>query len=619
MSDGEKAIFGGLKKAKVSKDLVHRTRKLIECAIAYEDESSREIEAVARYLCGVAGELPPLSEDFREHRGDAVWEGLSEGRTPDAWDLRAVDVIAQGKDASYWLEAWTRRRLQRYPGEPIFDEAVALLRSRGLWRTDEDVVHSLLAGALTYATEEGVFHSAARWMLERIDRDAEAVLAAARSWRSAKQKRIDRTPTLYALLAAHRREVFDRLCQGAPPADEGDRARLAATMLKTDPGKYEGAALQLLSGLEAPIPAAQAALILEHHLPGKHREVLRSLLFTAIRADRKSFWDDQHEQHDTYAVVVDLAWPALGEGAFELWKEYREENDAIRLDFYEVIENQAGEKALPWLVEGLLYPKDPKVEYGYLTHAKYVARIAKLLRKYDLAPYRERIEKAFAGAEDRRIRQEIDALLGKRPAAAPARKAAFDPMKGYGFDRYAAALVKNALAAVKKRARKLPSPIGEVKLTGRDDGDIALSCILLEGGGEEAAIEFALPRAEIPSHIDLCEEEDRVLPRFAKLHGLERGGDLPAWGDDYQLPSCVLTHEHIAAARAIAAGMREMGLELGEDCRVGVGGHDSFEDELEHYAALAREGVLGLPEDQQADFAALCFVDPGKQAWLLGR
>ena len=143
-----------------------------------------------------------------------------------------------------------------------------------------------------------------------------------------------------------------------------------------------------------------------------------------------------------------------------------------------------GEGPARGLVDGLV-PKDPDVEYGHLTHAKYVAKLAKLLEPYDLAPYRGRIEEAFAATKDRKVREVLGGLLGgRRTTAAPERrKAPFDPAKGYRMDSYAAGLVAAADAAAKKKRTKLPAPIEAVRLGGID-GNLRLETLVLEGMGE---------------------------------------------------------------------------------------------------------------------------------------
>ncbi|HEY5936742.1 MAG TPA: hypothetical protein VIU61_18970, partial [Kofleriaceae bacterium] len=411
------------------------------------------------------------------------------------------------------------------------------------------------------------------------------------------------------------RELFDELVPKLALKEDSDRSFLAEVMLEADAKRYEKQAVALMAKLTDPVPAVLSARNLERFFPGKYRADVKRLLLATIKGESSSFLYDDSAT-DTHEVVYKMAWKVLGEEAFEIWNVYKEENDALRLDFFATIAKQAKAKALPWLIEGLVYPKDPKTEYGGINHAKYVQRMLEILKPYDLAPYRERIAKVFAKNTNKKIREQIDRVLGTAKAV-KGKKAKTKPLAGkdgFRFEAYAAAVTKAALAAAKKEA--LPSPIERVKLGGMQ-GEVQLNWLLIEGVGEPVQIQLAVPRSKLPLHVDLSGGE-QPLASFAKRHGLE-DDEIPRWGDMYKLPWCVLLHEQILAAEAIAAGLAKQGHKLAKRCKVGVGEDDNFWESTKSFERMARSEVTAMPEVQQADFAAVCFEDPKKQRWLLKR
>jgi hypothetical protein len=614
MGKAAKQIIDGLKKAKVSADAQKRVKDLIDEAHDWDAAQAAEVEAVVQYVCGAAPELPKkITKDFVEHRASELLHSLSKGRKLDAWDLRALDVLACGR-GMYWgweLDSWLRDRVAKFPKEPIFEEGRELFRARGLWKTDDDILASMFDMLTAHVTGEGALTSTGRFMLEKLDADAAGVLAIARS-----NKKEDNTSNIYDLLIAHRRKQFDALVPKLVLKKDSDKSYLAQVMLDADAKGYEKQAVALMRGLKDPIPALYSAKNLEKHFKGKYLPLVKELLVAAVKAKSASFiWEDDAD--GSREVAIRLAWPMLKDDALDVWRAYDEENDALRVDMCATIEKQAKKKALPWLIDALVYPKDPNVEYGFMNHAKYVAALLKISKPYDLKPHRERIEKAFAKNKNKKIRELIDPIIGgaKAPKAAKTKAApakTFDGKKGYRFDAYADSVVKAALAAIQKNKKSLPSPIENVKLAGFQ-GEIQLNALVLEGVGEPVTFELDVPKTRVPGHCDFI--EDDLLEKFGARHGLEED-EIPSWGDMFKLPWCALLHEQIGAAQAIAAGLKKHGT-VAKKCKVGVGEDDNFWDSQASFARKSREEIAALPSDQQADFAAICFEDPKKQRWLV--
>lgn len=608
MGKATKKILDGLRAAKVSSADQKRTKDLIDEAPDWNDAEASEVEAAVRFVCGVDAKLPPLSKSFLEHKASNLVHGLSLSRSLDAWDERALELIFKCSKL-YWfweVERWLDRRVENFPPEPIFEEGLALYRKHGLWKTDDDAIKALVRRVTTHVDEKGKLTSGGRWLLAQLDADAEKVFKLASKLRDGDEVKDERS-SLYKLLIAHRPKLFGALLPKLELKEDSDRSYLAEVMLEADAKRFEAQAVKLVTGLKAPIPAAYSARNLEKYFGKKHLAVLKELLLATVKGKRTSLYDDGPAQ-DTRTLALELGAKVLGNDVVELWRAYKEENDAIRLDFYALVKKQGGAKALPFLVDGLVYPKDPNVEYGHLTYPKYIARVAALLKGFELAPYRERIEEKFAKQTNQKIKEEIASLLGKKtakPAKAPPKKP-FDPREGYRFDTYAESLVKAALAAVKKAKEPLPSPIESIKLAGHQ-GSIQLETLVLEGEGETVELQLAVPRSRVPTHID--DVDGGVIAKFARLHGLdpENEEEVPSWGDMYKLPWCALIHEQVAAAEAIAQGLKKQGHKLAKGCETGAGEDDNFWESAASFARMARSELTALPKAQQADFLAVCF------------
>ncbi|HEX4478588.1 MAG TPA: hypothetical protein VH142_26080, partial [Polyangiaceae bacterium] len=242
-------------------------------------------------------------------------------------------------------------------------------------------------------------------------------------------------------------------------------------------------------------------------------------------------------------------------------------------------------------------------EYGFVTHAKYVTRVLAISKPYDLAPYRDRIEKGLARTKDKKIREQIAGAFGKKTK--PPKPKTFDAARGFRFDVHRAALVKAALAALK--GKKLPAPIEELRLTGMPEM-IRLEGLVLEGEGDTIELMLKLPKDAIPGHSD-DSADDEILSKFENV----------SWGDIYELPWCVLVHEQIAAAHEIASALKKQKIQFAEDCKISVGAYDSSWDDVDEFEKRSRDNVAALLEEEQAAFAAACFEDPKRQRWLLAR
>src|SRR5262249_50044501 len=163
--------------------------------------------------------------------------------------------------------------------------------------------------------------------------------------------------------------LFDALVPELELSDDSDKSYLAEVLLEADPAQYEGAAVALMQDLSGAIPTFLSARNLEKFFPGKYRALVKRLIVAAVPAKSDHFLLDG-EATTTREGAYEMAWKALGDEAVDVWTAYNEPNDALRLDFYATIEKQAKAKALPFLIDGLVYPKDPSVEYGFVTHAK---------------------------------------------------------------------------------------------------------------------------------------------------------------------------------------------------------------------------------------------------------
>ncbi len=245
-----------------------------------------------------------------------------------------------------------------------------------------------------------------------------------------------------------------------------------------------------------------------------------------------------------------------------------------------------------------------------------------ILEAYDLSPYRERIEKTFADNKNKKIQEEIAKVFGgksskagKTKSAAKGKVRTFDAKNGYRIDAYVDGVVKAAFKAAMAKKKKIPQPLTSIKLGGMPD-EVQLNVLILEGEGETLELEVTPPKTKIPGHID--DDTGAPLRQFAKKHGLDEDDDeAPNWGDMYKLPWCALIHEQILGVTALAKMPAEAGIKVAKGCKLGAGESDNFWEAGDRFDEKAREEIAALVEDQQADFAALCFESPAKQRWLV--
>jgi len=99
--------------------------------------------------------------------------------------------------------------------------------------------------------------------------------------------------------------------------------------------------------------------------------------------------------------IVEFILEAYPARAPEALRTFPEENDALRLKFYETAADSLGQASLPLLLEGLFYDWDPKTEYGFLKYPAYLRRILELMEPMDSFESRKKIWTTFGEHKDR--------------------------------------------------------------------------------------------------------------------------------------------------------------------------------------------------------------------------
>ncbi len=117
-------------------------------------------------------------------------------------------------------KAWVRKRVEAHPNEPVLERAIELFRSRKLWLTDADVLDAVLERISIHLTDDGSLTSTGRWLLSRIDQDADGVFAAA--------SRLESTSDLYGILAGHRSDLFETFVSKLVLKEDHEKSRIPA-------------------------------------------------------------------------------------------------------------------------------------------------------------------------------------------------------------------------------------------------------------------------------------------------------------------------------------------------------------------------------------------------------
>jgi len=67
----------------------------------------------------------------------------------------------------------------------------------------------------------------------------------------------------------------------------------------------------------------------------------------------------------------------------------------------------------------------------------------------------------------------------------------------------------------------------------------------------------------------------------------------------------------------VLEGLIRAGAAVAKNCKFGWGAGDDLWEGLPSFEKMSRKNVAALPKGHQANFAAMCFLDPKKQKWLL--
>ena len=589
-----------------------RLKELVDAARFTTPKEAKEIEEALLYLCD-KGPLPDLSKEFGA-RVDDLTDTIAQPTKWNAWDLRVLDLITLPKvwsEQSWEFWRWARKRITNAPAAAEWEPVLTALQARGAIASAEGA--TLVPALATiienvgsaFSVDSITLTSAGRWMLKHVDASLDTLIAAARS--------ADAMDSLLGLLAYHRPAVFADNQKQLTVTSQPNLSYLIQLLLETDAAKNEAAALKLSKKITGGYQSFLVARNLFAHFKKKHATEMARLLNKSMTSVKKKDVSMMlsGENPSLRLATAQLAIKALGEEAFPILRLYDEENDAIRLGFYETC-STLGESALPLLIDGLVYPKDPNVEYGFTSHAKYVATMLKLLSPYKLSPFEDRISKAFATNPSKKIQELIGEALGKKVIVK--KTALFDAKAGYQFDEYAKALAAAAIKTLVAKTVKLPKSISSLQLACMD-GEMAPWMVILN---EDVQIELPEVKHRLPSHVDDA-NDDPILKKLMAMNGTadDYDGDLPRWGDIYALPSCVLTHELIGAAQAVLEGLKKAGVAVAKNCKFGWGAGDDLWEGLPSFEKRSRKNVAALPNGHQANFAAMCFLDPKKQKWLL--
>jgi hypothetical protein len=311
-------------------------------------------------------------------------------------------------------------------------------------------------------------------------------------------------------------------------------------------------------------PAYYTARDLDAAAHGKHDDLIEKLLVRGLVGPPYD-WTMMYE-------IANDAWKFLGERAGTVWTAYEkvQTDDILRLEWYGTIAKQGKAFARPWLEKGRARKLDPQQTSGTLSKKVYEAK--------------------------------LDALLGKRSKSAPEAIAPSNPKLGYRFEAYTSAVLKAAVAAMKKVT--LPEPISRIHLARMDD-DITVHFIAFEGTGDPVVVKLPRIATKIPRTGDSA---DPVMKAFIQRHDLTGDPSAPSWGDSYQAPNAILIEELLGVVEVIHRTVRRA-----KRIELCVGDGDNMWKRSDAFGRQAKEHLEQLEPAIREDLLRLCFETPAKR------
>jgi hypothetical protein len=245
-----------------------------------------------------------------------------------------------------------------------------------------------------------------------------------------------------------------------------------------------------------------------------------------------------------------------------------------------------------------------------------------------------------SGANLGQCKQALTAAAGNPRAALNALAAAgfaggrpsFDesaPIRCYELESYSQRLVAACVPALDSYLRNVEQVITAILLQG--SVDIPIVHVSAHTGDKKAESDaqvllgVSVDQGAIPTALGA---EDLAINTFRYRFGLQETrpdvglfDETPSvsWQEGF-MPETLYCYEMLQAAQAIAAGLRQAGHRMADDCEGGYARHELLITDAEDQLRLVQKRLrLDLDSTEAVEgLARLCYATPEKQQWLVG-
>jgi len=633
-------------------------------------ESQSDIEKVALYLAGKVNSLSKSIRKSIEYSVKSLIESMNPIEQWTIWDVRIVNLIAYPKwwaTANWDLTKKIAQQIKQTPEEDYFQIFYHVVKESGLPEI-EIKRHCLQEFSNSYFSAEDILTSSGRWLKQQLENSYQEIMSLAD---------LDWVPISIAnLLIKYDSGKLEANFSDFKFKKYENKLRFVELLLQFNRDKYRDYAFAIFAKAKEDKQHFSVARILLKYFGGQYRQQAfeESLKALNIIHNTDYIYDFKREYIRWMIENFEMR------GVEVIEANYKEENNIARINYYALLTEAIGDRALPILIAGFTN-FDSQAKYGGIDHPKYIGDLLSLLTPYDLKPFSDTIWNSVGSINNSRIRNRfakawlkqiadpiaeaeiylphkksnircsavsllfqvnteqaknliMDAVATEKSKAAKKIMQQYldqmnaeliEPVIGYDIDVYTQKLAQLCLNAVKANLKDIPTPINYIKFV-HDDLCFEIERIFVGREHHYLELELSQIQSNIPSHVDNMWHPGNSLKRFTKHSGdtifaeflLRHGVDL----DDDTLaswPGTLYWHEILLLGESIKNTLIQDAIEIDNQCYICVGDHDSSRDGLKDYEYYVKQEINELIDSSLMlkDYAAICFHNKLKRKWII--
>ncbi|HOP63181.1 MAG TPA: hypothetical protein PK358_12850 [Spirochaetota bacterium] len=573
-----------------------------------------DIIHVMEFITGLREDYPPdtekLAEDLDGREFIKILNSLDQWTNVDERIFRilSLEEIWPEEEDSFFYKA--RKDIMNNPSEDIYSLLVERLSEKG-YSKEEVFSKAMEYIGWSVTGNDGQATSLGRFVLGK---DMKAMTAMA-----VKAGITDDIAELYIVNAPEKFQKDKGLFyQCAKNDKETSVTHIIELLLKKDPAAYKEDVLFLIDSLKEPYTVFIAAFLLLKYYPDTMKDPAYKLgekaAIEILPAENDKHINDKLEFAAGFRWlkfrIIDWLLSNFGMEAKKIITTYREENTALRLEYYELVARHLGEESLDILVEGLLKNFNEKSIYGNIDYKAYVKKLLSLITPHDYSRFRDKIESHFAGISNKKAQELVSKALKQKADRRP-KPQDFSHDNRWLFDEFAADTEKELLKKILPWQKKNTYPVQSIDFYMDEDSfeegsyGIQKVNVLCEDG---TAGTFMCTHA--------CDWLYHILLSFRTDHNYD--DDMLNIMSTSRIPLAVLVHELLKMADSISSKLEESGGTTKKIRNTFYIYHDTY-GTLKEFEQNIKRDMQNLFTDEKsaADFTYRCYSDPKKQQWLM--